>query len=154
MTCIPGNAGSDPAAGTAETNKAIVRRAFEGWANGSTDVFDILDDEVTWTIAGSGPSAQTFHDRNAFLSGGYGPIAARFATPMKPEVLGIYADGDEVIIRWDGAAEMKDGQTYRNSYAWFFRMRNGKVIAATAFLDLPTYDAALEGKSLPPWPVT
>jgi ketosteroid isomerase-like protein len=47
---------------------------------------------------------------------------------------------------------MKDGQTYRNSYAWFFRMRAGRVIAATAFLDLPTYDAALSGDPLPPWP--
>lgn len=143
---------SERSPGDAETNKAIVRRAFEEWANGGTDFFDILDNEAKWTIAGSGPSAQTFHDRNAFLAGGYGPIADRFATPMKPEVLGIYADEDEVIIRWDGAAGMKDGQTYRNSYAWFFRMRNGKVIEATAFLDLPTYDAALSGKSLPPWP--
>lgn len=136
----------------AVANKAIVRRAFEDWAAGGNHFFDILDDDATWTIAGSGPSAQTFPTRQAFLDGGYGPIAHRFSSPMKPDVLGIYADGDEVIIRWDGAARMKDGQTYRNSYAWFFHMRNGKVIEATAFLDLPTYDAALEGKSLPPWP--
>ncbi len=152
MASLPSSADSAQTTDTAETNKAVVRRAFEEWANGSTHFFDILDDEAKWTIAGSGPSAQTFHDRNAFLASGYGPIAERFATPMKPEVLGIYADGDEVIIRWDGASEMRGGQTYRNSYAWFFRMRNGKVIEATAFLDLPTYDAALDGKPLPPWP--
>ena len=47
---------------------------------------------------------------------------------------------------------MKDGQTYCNSYAWFFTMRDGKVVEATAFLDLPTYAAAIAGTPLPPWP--
>lgn len=135
-----------------ERNRDLVRHAFAEWAAGGTNFFDILDEEVEWTIAGSGPSAQTFYGRQAFLEGGYGPILDRFAEPMKPDVLAVYADGDEVIVRWDGIATMKDGQIYRNSYAWFFRMRAGKVIAATAFLDLPTYDAALAGDPLPPWP--
>ena len=49
---------------------------------------------------------------------------------------------------------MKDGQTYRNSYAWFFRMRDRKVMRAAAFLDLPTYDAALTGAQLLNWPTS
>ena len=73
---------------------------------------------------------------------------------MKPQVLGLFADGDEVVVRWNGEAAMEDGQTYRNSYAWFFRMREGKVVRAAAFLDLPTYDAALAGTSLPDWPTS
>ena len=88
------------------------------------------------------------------MHGGYGPIADRFATGIRPTVKGLHADGAHVIIEWDGEAPMTDGQTYRNSYAWFFQMRGGKVVKATAFLDLPTYDAALEGKPLPPWPAT
>jgi len=86
------------------------------------------------------------------MDGGYGPIADRFASGIRPKVNGLYADGSHVIIEWDGEAPMKDGQTYRNTYAWFFEMRGGKVIIVTAFLDLPTYDAALEGRPLPPWP--
>lgn len=135
-----------------ERNRDIVRDAFEAWAAGGTDFFDILDEDAEWTIAGSGPSAQTFHGRQAFLDGGYDPIADRFAAGIKPTVLGLYADGDEIVVRWDGTAPLKDGQIYRNSYAWFFRMRGGKVVEATAFLDLPTYDAALDGKALPAWP--
>lgn len=71
---------------------------------------------------------------------------------MTPTVRGIFADGGTVIVRWDGVAPMKDGQTYRNSYAWFFTMRGGKVVEATAFLDPSTYDAAVAGAPLPPWP--
>lgn len=96
-----------------------------------------------------GPDIQR---RQAFLQGAFDPVAARFAGPMKPTIRDLVDDGDTVVVRWDGVAPMKDGQTYRNSYAWFFAMRDGKVVEATAFLDLPAYDAALAGAALPCWP--
>lgn len=135
-----------------DTNDQIVRRAFEAWMAGEPAILDLLDDDVEWTIAGSGPSARTLHGRQAFVSQAFGPISERFAAPMKPRLLSLLAAGDDVVIRWDGVAPMKDGQTYRNSYAWFFQMRDAKVIKATAFLDLATYDAALAGEHLPAWP--
>ena len=135
-----------------EQNRAAVRAAFEAWAAGTGSFTDLLGEDAEWTIAGSGPSAQTFPDRQAFLDHAYGPIAEHFVSPMTPVVRGLYADGDTVIVLWDGAAAMTDGQTYRNRYAWFFKMRGGKVVRATAFLDLPTYDAALAGDPLPAWP--
>lgn len=112
----------------------------------------MLADDVWWTIAGSAPSAQTFNGRQAFLTGAFDPIAESFAGPIKPTIRELVADGNAVVVRWDGVAPMKDWQTYRNSYAWFFTMRDGKVFEATAFLDLPTYDAALAGAPLPRWP--
>ena len=136
----------------AESNRTIVTAAFDGWRDGTSSFVDILDPAVTWTIAGSGPMAQTFFGRKAFVDEAYAPIAARFASPMKSTITALIAEGDEVVVRWDGVAEMTDGQTYRNSYAWFFTMRNGKVVEATAFLDLPTYNAALDGERLPDWP--
>jgi hypothetical protein len=47
----------------------------------------------------------------------------------------VYADGDTVIVLWDGHGVAIDGQPYENSYAWFMRMREGKVIDGTAFYD-------------------
>ena len=136
----------------AEYNRAVVTAAFDGWRDGRSSFVDLLDPTVTWTISGSGPTARTFSGWKAFVDGAYAPIAALFAVPMKPAITALIAEGDVVVVRWDGAAEMKDGQTYRNSYAWFFTMRNGKVVEATAFLDLPTYNAALDGEQLPDWP--
>ena len=132
------------------SNKERVRHAFKTWAETGTGVCDILADDVRWTIVGSGPSAQTFNGRAKFLKGAFDPIVASFAGPMVPTIRDLIADGETVAVRWDGAALTKDGQTYRNSHAWFFTLRNGKVVEATAFLDLPTYDAALTGKVLPP----
>jgi ketosteroid isomerase-like protein len=47
----------------------------------------------------------------------------------------VYADGDTVIVLWDGRGTANDGKHYENSYAWFMKMRDGKVIDGTAFYD-------------------
>ncbi len=38
-------------------------------------------------------------------------------------------------IVWDGRGIALDGEPYQNSYAWFMKMRDGKVIDGTAFYD-------------------
>lgn len=115
---------------TEMVNKETVRRAFGDWAAGGTRFFDILADDVVWTIAGSGPSAQTFRSKADFIAKAVTPFGARLAVPLRPTVRAIYADGDEVVTLWDGIAQTRDGRTYRNSYAWFFTMRGGRVTAA------------------------
>jgi ketosteroid isomerase-like protein len=47
----------------------------------------------------------------------------------------VYADGDMVIVLWDGAAMARDGKAYENTYSWYLQMREGKIIGATAFFD-------------------
>jgi ketosteroid isomerase-like protein len=98
---------------------------------------------VVWTIAGSGPSAGVYRGRQDFLDRAVAPFRARLAAPLVPTVLGVWADGDQVIARWDGRATAGDGRPYRNSYVWLFTMRGGRAAAVTAFLDLPAYDAVL-----------
>ena len=70
--------------------------------------------------------------------GGRLVVLARFADgrPFRPvEIRGIYADGDTVIVLWDGHGVANDGQPYDNSYAWFMRLEQGKVVDGTAFYD-------------------
>ena len=52
-----------------------------------------------------------------------------------PTVRGVYADGDMVIVLWDGEGTARDGKPYKNTYSWFMRMRDGKIVDATAFFD-------------------
>jgi hypothetical protein len=40
-----------------------------------------------------------------------------------------------VIVLWDGRGVANDGQPYENSYAWFMRMHDGRVVDGTAFYD-------------------
>jgi uncharacterized protein GlcG (DUF336 family) len=69
-----------------------------------------------------------------------GPFNARMAKPLTPTVRGIYADGDMVITLFDGEGVTKDGQPYRNTYTWYFQMRDGVVTKAIAFFDVREFD--------------
>ncbi|WP_223860540.1 nuclear transport factor 2-like protein [Spirosoma validum] len=40
-----------------------------------------------------------------------------------------------VIALIDGKATAKDGKPYNMSYAWFMKMKAGKIIQVDAFLD-------------------
>lgn len=140
---VPGLAQAD--ANIEARNKQAVSQAFERWAAGGTTFFsDILTPDVLWTIKGSGPSAGVYRGVDAFVAGAVQPFAARLSTPVRPVSKQVWADGDHVIIQWDGAGMARDGQPYRNSYAWIFRMRDGKAYEVSAYLDLPAYDDVLQ----------
>src|SRR5262245_19921719 len=118
------------------TGKQIVEAAFERWRRGEAPIADILADDVRWTIAGHSLASRTYTSRQDFVGAVLAPFAARFSTPFRPSAIhGVYADGDTVIIHWDGEGVARDGLAYRNSYVWIMRLRDGLVVEATAFYD-------------------
>jgi uncharacterized protein len=128
------------AATVQETNKALVRGSFERWAHGSGSPFELLLPDADWTIVGSSPLSKTYHGTQSFLDEVIHPFNARMRTPLVPTVRGIYADGDAVITLFDAAATAADGVPYRNTYTWYFFMRDGKVTKAIAFFDTREFD--------------
>lgn len=129
---------------TTERNEATVREAFENWAAGSGNVFDILSADVRWTIHGSGPVADTYHGVEDFLQRGSAPLVSRLSSPLMPEVRHIWAQDDRVIIRFDASATTTSGAPYRNQFVWIFRMDDGSVVEAEAFLDLVSYQHVVD----------
>lgn len=126
-------------------NKQIVTEAFDRWAAGGTTFFsDVLSPAVVWEIKGSGRSAGTFRGLDAFVEQAVRPFVSRLSTPIRPIRKQVWADGDHVIIQWDGEGVARDGQAYKNSYAWIFHMRDGKAVGVIAYLDLTPYDDVLE----------
>lgn len=125
-------------------NRQVVTEAFDRWAAGGTTFFsDVLSPDVVWTIMGSGPSAGVFQGRDRFIEQAVRPFVSRLSSPVKPVSKQIWADGDHVVIKWDGTAVARDGRPYKNGYAWIFRMQDGKAVDVTAFLDLAPYDDVL-----------
>ncbi len=128
----------------AERNRAFIEKAFERWAAGTGSFFqDVLAPDVTWTIKGSGPAAGTYHGREDFLERAVKPFAERLAAPIVPTVRDIWADGNDVVVHWDGVATAADGQPYGNSYVWILRMADQQAKEVIAFLDLAAYDEVL-----------
>ena len=71
------------------------------------------------------------------------PFAARFSAgePFCPVAIrSVYADGDTVIVVWDGRGVANDGTPYENSYVWVLQMRDGLVVDGTAFYDSIAFD--------------
>jgi ketosteroid isomerase-like protein len=124
----------------AAKNKALVQASFDRWQAKTGSPFELLDPGANWTIVGSSPLSKTYANRQAFLEEVIQPFNARMATPLVPTVRGIYADGDMVITLFDAAATAKDGQPYHNTYTWYFRMNDSKVVSATAFFDTREFD--------------
>lgn len=116
-------------------NKTIVKASFDGWSAGTGSPFDLLADDATWTIVGHSVASKTYTSREAFMSEVIQPFNARMSVGLKPTIRNIYADGDTVIIFFDASGTARDGKPYANTYAWFFDMRDGKVIKASAFFD-------------------
>jgi len=54
---------------------------------------------------------------------------------LKPSIRQIYAVGDSVVIFFDARGVATDGKPYVNTYAWFWDMRDGRVVRAHAFFD-------------------
>jgi uncharacterized protein len=123
-----------------ESNRSLVQSSFDRWRAGTGSPFELLAPEADWTIVGSSPRSKTYPSRQAFLDEVISPFNARLSTRLVPSVRGVYADGDMVIAFFDAAATARDGQPYRNTYTWYFRMRDAKVVSAVAFFDTREFD--------------
>lgn len=122
-------------------NKAAVQAGFDAWKAGTGNPFELLADDASWTIVGNSDAAKTYPTKEAFLREVIRPFNARMKEGIKPTIRGLHADGEAVIIFFDAAGVARDGKPYANTYAWFFDMRDGKVIRAHAFFDsLPFND--------------
>jgi ketosteroid isomerase-like protein len=121
-------------------NKALVQASFDRWRNGTGGPFELLAPTAEWTMVGSSPLSKTYHSRKEFIDEVIKPFNARMTKPLVPTVRGIYADGDTVIILFDAAATAKDGVPYRNTYSWYFQMKDAEVIKAIAFFDTRDFD--------------
>lgn len=121
-------------------NKATVNAAFDAWRNGTGSPYDLLADDVTWTIVGNSIVSRTYRSRHEFLGNVISPINARLSSPLVPTIREIYSDRETVIVQFDAAGTARDGNPYRNTYAWFLELSEDKIVRATAFLDSIAFD--------------
>jgi ketosteroid isomerase-like protein len=121
-----------------ETNRDIIRQAFEAWQQGTGAIADVFAPGMVWRIEGHSAASKEYGSKQQFIDEVLAPFGARFAAgePFRPVTIrGVYADGDTVIVIWDGRGIANDGQPYENSYAWIMKLADGQVVDGTAFYD-------------------
>jgi uncharacterized protein len=118
------------------SNRERAEKAFRDWQDGTGYITDQLADDLQWTIVGRSEVSKTFQSKEEFVSEMLQPFGARFSEPFRPVTIrGVYADGDTVVVVWDGVGTRLDGKPYENTYAWFMRFQKGLVVEAMAFFD-------------------
>jgi len=121
-----------------EANRKTIREAFDAWREGTGAITDVFAPDMVWRIEGHSLASKEYNDKQQFIDQVLAPFGARFTTsdPFRPiTIRSVHADGDTVIVLWDGRGVANDGQPYENSYAWFMKLRDGKVVDGTAFYD-------------------
>ncbi len=121
---------------SAAENKKLIQDVFDAWASGDgMAFFNTLAEDVRWTVIGTSPVSRTYTSRQAFVDGAAKPLTAKLAGPIQPTVVNIIAEGDNVVLQWEGKATTKAGKPYNNSYCWVMRIADGKVKEGTAYID-------------------
>ena len=121
-----------------EANRQTIQRVFDAWRDGTGGITDVFAPEMVWRIEGHSLASKEYESKQQFIDEVLTPFGARFSTsePFRPTtVRSVYADGDSVIVLWDGRGVANDGQPYENSYVWVMKMHAGSVIDGTAFYD-------------------
>src|SRR5262249_10870999 len=116
-----------------ESNRQIVADAFAAWAAGTGYVASIFAPDMRWEIVGRSAASKRYGSTQQFVDEVLHPFGARFSAdrPFRPVTIrAVYADDAQntVAVVWDGEGTTTAGTAYRNTYAWFLTLRDGKVV--------------------------
>jgi ketosteroid isomerase-like protein len=135
--------------GVAES-KQLVADAFARWEKGEGTPFEVVAEDMRWTITGNSKMAGTWTSKAAFGNEVLGPIMARLqGNVIRPSVQSITAEGDTVVVHWKGSATALDGVAYDNEYCWIMRVDGDQVVEVVAWFDSHALDGLVDRVPLP-----
>jgi len=128
--------------------RKIVTGAFDAWSAGTGHVSSIFAENMTWEIVGHSAASRRYDSAAEFIAEVLGPFGARFPAdcPFRPVAIRqVVAEGDNVVVFWDGEGKTIMDATYRNTHAWFMTLDDdGKVIEGYAFYDSISFNELWE----------
>jgi ketosteroid isomerase-like protein len=129
---------------TLTVNKRIVQTFYDSANRGDMDTcMGQLADDVTWTNIGSTRYSGAFHGKADLVARLLQPVFGQLQAGITSAVDNIVAEGDWVVVQSRGTAKTKDGRPYNNTYCHVFRIRSGKIIEVTEYLDTELASAVL-----------
>lgn len=127
---------------TASTEMSLVQQSFANWQKGESSPFELLADDVRWTIMGSGQYAKSY-DKQTFMKDIVYPFNTLLAKPLKPEPPELYQREKTVIAVFSANSQLLTGEPYFNNYVWIMEFQNDKIIEVSAYLDLVKFEKVL-----------
>jgi uncharacterized protein len=135
-------------ASTTDANRQYIRQVMAELDKGNGKPFvEAMADDFSWTIPGDTPWSRTYSGKQVVLNELLRPLYAQFATPYISITRRVMADGDRVIIEFDGRVTTKAGKAYNNRYCYVCRMEGGKMKDLMEYLDTALVSSALQAPS-------
>ena len=129
---------------TLTANKLIVQTFYDSANRGDMETcMSQLADDVTWTNIGSTKYSGSFHGKTDLVTRLLQPVFGQLQAGITSAVDNVVAEGDCVVVQSRGTAETKDGRPYNNTYCHVFRIRSGKIVEVTEYLDTELASAVL-----------
>lgn len=109
-----------------EQNKQVVLTFIEAMGKGDPEMAAPCIAEDTFTLAkGFGKFAGVrTHDTILATIGAFKKL---MPTGMKPTILSVTAEGDRVVVEFEGHGTLINGESYGNQYCMVFMLRDGKI---------------------------
>jgi len=109
-----------------EQNKKTVLTFIEAMGQGDAEAAAPCIDKDTYTLAkGYGKFAGVrTHDTILATIGAFRQLMPE---GMKPEIVSVIADGDKVVVEFEGHGTLVNGEDYSNQYCMVFTMGDGKI---------------------------
>lgn len=109
-----------------EQNKRIVLQFIDAMGNGDPVAAAPCIAEDTFTLAkGFGKFAGVrTHDTILATIGAFKQL---MPSGMKPDILSVIAEGDRVVVEFEGHGTLINGESYGNQYCMVFTLRDGKI---------------------------
>lgn len=123
---------------TAERNKALMKKIFDGIATGDATLFyESMAEDAVMTITGQYSWSRVFKGKNSIARDLYGYVHScmRQGQRGRTEAFHYLADGDWVVIEAKGRMVTKDGLPYENDYCLFYRLAEGKIVEMKEYQD-------------------
>jgi ketosteroid isomerase-like protein len=130
-----------------EANRQLMTETFEAWRDGAEPFPHTWAPDLVWRIEGRSIASKEYTSKQQYLEEFVKPFGSRFLASERfrpTNIRSIHADGNAVIVLWDGRGIATHGQPYENTYAFFMQMRDGKVIDVTALTDSISLNDLLE----------
>jgi len=120
----------------ADQNKSQVRSLFEATARGEWRPFaDALADDVRYVLMGHNSWSRTYDGKHVATRELWIPLTKLFTAPNRMRAQRLVAEGDLVVVEAKGDATTHAGKRYANDYCMLLRLRDGKIIEVTEYMD-------------------
>ena len=118
------------------TNREIITAIFAETARGNGRPYvEALADDAVWIARGQNSWSGVYRGKETILTDIFGRLREKLDGRNTCIPARIHADGDFVIVEAKGDNQLKNGERYDNEYCFVIRMRDGKMVEITEYLD-------------------